>query len=82
MRYPSGIVDVEWDVISPLLPKAKGRRPRTTSLREVVNTIFYVNRSGGAWSMLPKDFPPYQTVCRYFRAWSKEATWEKVHEAG
>jgi putative transposase len=82
MGYPSDAKDAEWNVISPLLPNAKkGGRPRTTSLRTVVNAIFYVSRAGGAWRMLPKDFPPYQTVYRYFRAWSKDGTWERVHNA-
>src|SRR5215210_7270665 len=48
------------------------------SLRDVVNAIFYVSR-GGSWRMLPKDFPPYQTVYRYFRFWSKDGTWTRVH---
>src|SRR5436309_316715 len=57
MGYPSDVKDAEWDVISPLLPKAKtGGRPQTTFLRKVVNAIFYVSRGGGAWRMLPKDF--------------------------
>jgi putative transposase len=82
MGYPSDVKDAEWNVIAPLLPEAKkGGRPRTTSLRDVVNAIFYVNRSGGAWRMLPKDFPPYQTVYRYFRTWSKDTTWKKIHDA-
>ena len=82
MGYTSDLTGAEWNVISPLLPAAKtGGRPRTTSLREVVNAIFYVSRSGGAWRLLPKDFPPYQTVYRYFRAWSKDGTWQKVHDA-
>ncbi len=82
MGYPSDVTDAEWNVISPLLPGAKaGGRPRTTSLRDVVNAIFYVSRGGGAWRMLPKDFPPYQTVYRYFRGWSKDGTWQKIHDA-
>jgi len=82
MGYPSDAPDTEWKVIAPLLPDAKrGGRPRTTSLRAVVNAIFYVSRGGGAWRMLPKDFPPYQTVYGYFRAWSKDGTWERVHDA-
>jgi len=82
MGYPSDLTDTEWNVISPLLPEAKkGGRPRKTSLRHVVNAIFYVNRGGCAWRMLPKDFPPYQTVYRYFRAWGKDGTWERVHNA-
>ena len=82
MGYPSDVSDAEWDVINALLPAAKpGGRPRSTSLRDVVNAIFYVNRGGGAWRMLPKDFPPYQTVYRYFRAWSQDGTWTRVHDA-
>lgn len=82
MGYPSDVSDAEWEVVASLLPAAKtGGRPRTTSLRDVVNAIFYVSRAGGAWRMLPNDFPPYQTVYRYFRAWITDGTWEKVHEA-
>ncbi len=82
MGYPSDVTDAEWDVISPLLPKAlSGGRPRTVVLRHVINAIFYVSRSGCAWRMLPTDFPPYQTVYHYFRAWKKDGTWEKVHDA-
>jgi transposase len=81
MGYPSDVSDAEWEVIAPLLAAAKpGGRPRTTPLRAVVNAIFYVSRGGVAWRMLPRDFPPYQTTYRYFRAWSKDGTWEKVHE--
>ena len=82
MGYPSDVSDAEWEVIAPLLTPAKpGGRPRTTPLRDVVNAIFYVSRGGVAWRMLPRDFPAYQTTYRYFRTWSKDGTWEKVHEA-
>jgi putative transposase len=81
MSYPSDVSDAEWDVISPLLPPPKsGGRPRTTSLRDVANAIFYVIRGGCAWRMLPKDFPPYQTVYDYFRTWRNDGTWEKIHD--
>lgn len=82
MGYPSDVTDAEWDIIAPLLPPAKpGGRPRTAALREVVNALFYLSRSGCAWRMLPKDFPPYQTVYDYFRNWRKDGTWKKVHDA-
>lgn len=85
MGYPSDVSDAEWNVITPLLPGAKpGKRrgrPRTTSLRDVVNAIFYVNRAGCSWRMLPKDYPPWQTVYGYFLAWSKDGTWTRVHDA-
>jgi putative transposase len=82
MGYPSDVTDAEWNVIAPLLPEAKpGGRPRTVPLRLVVNAIFYISRSGCAWRMLPKDFPPYQTIYDYFWSWRKNGTWSKVHEA-
>ncbi len=53
-----------------MLPPARRRgRPRTTVLRAVVDAIFYLAQSGCQWRMLPKDFPPYTTVQRYFYPW-------------
>ncbi len=59
LRYASDLTDGEWKVLEPLLPRAKALgRPRTTALREVVNAILYLLRSGCPWRMLPRDFPP------------------------
>lgn len=81
MGYPSDLSDTEWRIIRPFLPAAKpGGRPRATDLRAVVNAIFYILRSGCAWRMLPRDFPPYSTVYMYFRDWKNDGTWEKVHD--
>ena len=80
-RYPSDLTDAQWDVLAPLLPAAKpGGRPRTVDLREVLNGILYVLRSGCPWRMLPHDLPPWQTVYKYFRRWMMDGTWERVHE--
>lgn len=56
------------------------RRHRTVDLREVVNGILYVLRSGCPWRMVPHDLPPWQTLYKYFRRWSEDGTWERVHE--
>jgi putative transposase len=75
------VSDTEWDVISSLLPEAKtGGRPRTTPLRHILNAVSYISRSGCSWRMLPKDFPPYQTVYDYFRNWRNDGTWERIHD--
>jgi putative transposase len=67
-RYPTALTDMEWTLLAPLIPAAKpGGRPRTTDMREVVNAILYSLRSGCQWRMLPKEFPPHQTVYHYFR---------------
>lgn len=80
-RYPSDLTDDQWNELAPLLPAAKpGGRPRTVDLREVINGILYVLRSGCSWRMLPHDLPPWETVYKYFRAWSRDGTWERAHE--
>jgi len=67
-------------VLAPLIPPAKpGGRPRTTDMREVLNAIFYLLRSGGAWRLLPREFPAWQTVYDYFRHWRDTGLWEQIH---
>jgi hypothetical protein len=61
--YPSDLSDAEGKVLEPFLPKPKEfGHPRTVELREIINAIFYVQRSGCQWEMLPHDFPPHTTV--------------------
>ena len=80
--YPSDLTNKQWELLSPLLPAAKpGGRPRTVELREILNAILYVLRTGCAWRMLPHDLPPWQTVYKYFRGFSGDGTWERVHDA-
>jgi len=70
LRYSSDLTDREWALISPFLPDPRPLgRPRTTDLRDVVNAILYLVSSGCAWSLLPRDFPPFTTVQRYFYDW-------------
>lgn len=78
--YPSNLTPAQWNLIAPYLPAAKaGGRPRSTNLQAVLNAIFYVLCSGCAWRMLPGDFPAWQTVYTYFRAWRLDGTWERIH---
>lgn len=80
-RYPSDLTDIQWDNIEHLFPRGagKGGRPRTYPLREIVNAIFYLARSGCAWRMLPHDFPPWKTVSYYFYTWRDLGVWEDLH---
>ena len=67
-RYPSDLTNEEWEVLEPLLPVAKGKgRPRTYSLREVMNGIRYVQRYGIPWDAMPKDLPPHSICYDYWR---------------
>ena len=82
--YPTDLTDEQWAIIEPLLPAAKnqfGGRPRAVSLREVVNTILYLNRTGCQWDMLPHDLLSKSTVYDYFAQWREDGTWTNVTAA-
>src|ERR671914_2505598 len=80
--YPTDLSDAEWECIEPHLPapRAPGR-PRVHSLREILNAIYYIVRSGCAWRLLPHEFPPWKTIHHYFRTWRLDGTWEQMHAA-
>ncbi len=79
--YKSDLTDKEWQIIKPLIPPPKpGGHPRRVDMREVVNAIFYLLRTGCSWEMLPHDFPPYSTVYYYFRRWQKRGLWEQMNQ--
>jgi transposase len=80
LRYASDVTDEEWAVIEGLLPASKTLgRPRTTVLREVVNALLYMLATGCQWRLLPKDFPPFSTVQRFFYRWRDEGLWETIN---
>ena len=79
--YPSDLTDPQWAIILPLIPVATVGRPREVDIREVVNAIFYLNRSGCQWDMLPHDFPAKSTVYDYFAQWRDDGTWQRIMDA-
>ncbi len=80
--YSSDLSDAEWACLEGHLPTAENEgRPRLHSLREILDAIFYITRSGCAWRLLPHEFPPWKTVYHYFRAWRLDGTWERMHRA-
>jgi putative transposase len=80
--YATDLTNQEWEIIAPLLPPAKpGGRPRSTDLREVLNALSSWLRSGGAWHLLPHDFPPWKTVSHSWRAWRLSGDGERIHAA-
>lgn len=77
--YPTDVTDEQWTILEPLIPPARpGGRPRSVDLRQVVNAIFYLTRSGCSWRMLPHEFPPWKTVYNYFEAWKRDGTWDDL----
>lgn len=80
--YPSDLTDGQWQLVEPYIPPAKdGGRPRTTDLREVLNAILYLLRSGCAWRSMPHDFPVWGTVYYYFWSFRRAGVWSRIHEA-
>ena len=80
-RYPTDLNDMKREVIESLLPCAlSGGRPRTVSLRKLINAMLYITRSGCAWRLLPHEFPAWQTVYGYYRSWTKNNTWQCIHD--
>jgi len=71
---PSSVTDREWSVLEPLIPPATpGGRPRKTDMREAINAIFYLLRTGCPWRYLPRDgFPARSTVYNIFRKFQRE----------
>ncbi len=80
--YDTDLTDAEWQIIEPLLPPAKpGGRPRKYPMREVLNALFYLLRTGCAWRHLPHDLPKWQTVYHYYRKWRDDGTAQRIHDA-
>ena len=81
-HYPTDVTDAQWEVLHPLLPAPQwrpggpGRPPGDR--RRVINGIFYVNKTGCQWRMLPKDFGPWETVYGILRRWRRAGVWARV----
>lgn len=78
--YPSDLTDEQWALIEPHIPVRPGGRPRTVDLRQVINAILYLLRTGCQWEYIPKDFPPKSTVWYYFNQWRHNGTLEDLHD--
>jgi putative transposase len=80
--YPSDLTDAQWAILEPLIPSAKhGGRPREVDMREIVNAMLYLNRTGCQWDMLPHDLPAKSSVYVYFAQWREDGTWERLVDA-
>ena len=79
-RYPSDLSDEQWALVEPMIPVYPGGRPRKTPMRDVLDAVFYVLRTGCQWRYLPKDFPPKSTVWGYFDEWRHNGLIEAVHD--
>ena len=81
-ELPDELTDDQWAMVEPLLPPAKpGGRPRTVGLRLVLNTAFYLNKSGCQWAMLPVGVAARSTAFDYVAAGKADGTWRAVNDA-
>ncbi|MET9290643.1 IS5 family transposase [Streptomyces sp. NPDC003077] len=86
--YPSDLSDARWELIEPVLSawRAERRRhaldigrPPEHDLREIINAILYIDRTGVQWRYLPHDFPPWETVYGYFAKWQKDGVFAQLN---
>jgi transposase len=84
--YPSDLSDEQWAVVGPFLDAWKVKHPSVSGhqgryeLREIVNAIFYQNRTGCQWAYLPHDLPPKSATYYYFALWRDDGTDQVVHD--
>ncbi|MFF5219546.1 IS5 family transposase, partial [Micromonospora sp. NPDC000442] len=86
--YPSDVSDEQWELIGPFLQAWKAKRvavsvsgqPGDYDLREIVNAIFYQNRTGCQWAYLPHDLPPKSATYYYFALWRDDGTDQVIHD--
>lgn len=78
--YPTDLTDEQWQHIRILLPRKRGSgRTHKHSLRDMMDAIWYVVRTGCQWRALPHDFPPWQTVYGFFRRLCQGGDWERIN---
>ena len=75
-QYSTNLTDKQWQVIEKIINPQE--RQRKHPLREIMNAILYINRTGCQWRMLPSNFAPWQTVYYYFRKWKLEGVIEDI----
>src|SRR5215210_5870837 len=80
--YPSDLSSSEYAYLEPHLPAPRSRgRPWRWPLREILDGIFYIVRTGAQWRALPHEYPPWPTVYWWFRRWRLDGTWERLNAA-
>jgi transposase len=80
--YPSDLTDAQWKLIEPMIPPERwGGRTRQVDMREVLNGILYLNRTGCQWRAIPRDLPNKSTVRHYYDRFRDDGIWRRVHDA-
>jgi putative transposase len=77
-NYPSNLSNSQWQIISKSLDIERSRK---YDLREIVNAVLYIVKTGCQWRMLPGDFARWEIVYYYFSSWKAKGFWEDIHES-
>lgn len=86
VAYSTDLSDAQWALIDPFLRAWKAKRPSPSGytgryeMREIVNALFYQNRTGCQWQLLPHDLPPWSAVYYYFGLWRDDGTDQVIHD--
>jgi transposase len=84
--YSTDLTDAQWALIEPFLRAWKAKRPSPSGhegrypMREIVNALFYQNRTSCQWMLLPHDLPPWSAVYYYFGLWRDDGTDRAIHD--
>lgn len=84
-HYPTDVSDDQWELLGSMLPQRKwqpGRRGRPPcNVRQVINGILYLNKTGCQWRMIPPEFGHWSTIYSYFKTWRDQKVWLRMMEA-
>jgi putative transposase len=78
-QYASDLTDKQWEILKGMIEPQKRGRPQEIALREIINAILYVVRTGCQWRNMPHDFPKAQSVYYHYRKWCKDGTWQRLN---
>ena len=76
IQYSTNLTDKQWQVIEKIIDTQE--RKRKHSLRNIMNEILYLLKTGCQWRMIPKDFAPWESVYYYFSKWKNEGIIEEL----
>ena len=85
-HYPTDLSDEQWELLQAVLPPrgchpgGRGRPPKV-DMRQILNGILYLNKTGCQWRMIPKDFGNWSTIYGYFTRWRRHGIWASLMEA-
>jgi putative transposase len=79
--YPTDLSDEQWAIVEPLIPPSHGGRPPKADYRQMLNGIFYRNKAGCQWRMLPVEYGPWGKVYYYFAKWRQMKLFARINDA-